>query len=49
MNEATFTCSASSKHENIIHEVTKYCMLNHECFVPPKITRYSVLRSGKIY
>ncbi len=27
-NEATlptFTCSASSYHENIIHEVTKYC------------------------
>ncbi len=39
-NEATlptFTCSASSNHENIIHEVTKLILLNHEYFAPRKL------------
>ena len=41
-NEAilpTFTCSASSNHEKIIHEVTKYCSTTN-VLPPPKITRY---------
>ena len=36
-NEATFptfTCRANSNHENIIHEVTKYCSTTN--VLPPK-------------
>ncbi len=36
-NEATlptFTCSAGSYHENIIHEVTKYCSTTN--ILPPE-------------
>ncbi len=37
-NEATlptFTCRASSNHENIIHEVTKYCSTTNVLPLPP--------------
>ncbi len=39
-NEATlptFTCSASSNHKNIMYEMTKLLLLNHEHFVPQKL------------
>ena len=45
-NEATlptFTCSASSNHENIIHEMTINAD-QPQIFCPPKITRYTVYR-----
>ncbi len=41
-NEATlptFTCSASSNHENIIHEIN---IAQPQICCPPKITHYTV-------
>ena len=42
-NEATlptFTCSVSSNHENITHEMTQYCSTTN--ILAPEITRYTV-------
>ncbi len=33
----TFTCSASSNHNNIIHEVTKYCSTTNVLSIPRKL------------
>ena len=47
-NEATlptFTCSASSNHENITHEMSQYCWTTK--IFPPEITRYMVIKQIK--
>ncbi len=47
-NEATlltFTCSASSNHQNITHEMSQYNYIaKPRIFCPPKITRYTVVK-----
>ncbi len=42
MTLSTFTCSASSNHQNIIHEMTKYYFSTTN-ILPQKITRDTVL------
>ena len=41
----TFTCSASSNHENIIHEVTEYCSTTN-VLSPENYRLYGITPTG---
>ncbi len=45
---SNFTCSASSNHKNIIHEVTKIILLNHEYFAPRKLPAIRYIRGVSV-